>query len=128
MYRILIVEDNEANWDMLSRRLQRRGFSTSVAEDGRQGVQKAQADMPDLILMDLSLPEMDGCAATTALKRDPVTANIPVIVLTAHALVRDHERAFAAGCDDFATKPLEFEKLLGKMATLLHARQTATVM
>lgn len=126
MPRILIVEDNEMNRDMLSRRLSRRGFDISLAVDGREGIQKAAADTPDLILMDLNLPEIDGWEATRAIKSQPETSEIPIIALTAHAMVSDRDKALDAGCDDFATKPVELEKLLEKVNALLsraHPRQ-----
>ncbi|GBG10484.1 two-component system response regulator [Paenibacillus sp. MY03] len=119
MARILLVEDNEMNRDMLSRRLIRKGFTVDMAVDGRQGVELASAIQPDLILMDLSLPVMDGWDATRALKSDPGTRNIPVIALTAHAMTSDRTRAFEAGCDDFDTKPVEWMRLLGKIEALL---------
>src|SRR5947207_1535991 len=112
MHRILLVEDNEMNRDMLSRRLIRRGFEVSIAVDGREGIDKTKSLIPDLILMDLGLPEVDGWEAIREIKADPQTACIPLIVLTAHAMVADRDRAFASGCDDFATKPVEFDKLL----------------
>ncbi|QNK58792.1 response regulator [Paenibacillus sp. PAMC21692] len=119
MARILLVEDNEMNRDMLSRRLIRKGFTVDMAVDGRQGVELASAIQPDLILMDLSLPVMDGWDAIRALKADPGTRNIPVIALTAHAMTSDRTRAFEAGCDDFDTKPVEWTRLLGKIEALL---------
>jgi CheY-like chemotaxis protein len=123
MARILLVEDNEMNRDMLSRRLIRKGFTVDMAVDGRQGVELASAIQPDLILMDLSLPVMDGWDATRALKADPGTRNIPVIALTAHAMTSDRTRAFEAGCDDFDTKPVEWMRLLGKIEALLSSSQ-----
>lgn len=117
--KILLVEDNEMNSDMLSRRLRRRGYDVVVAVDGKEGVEKAHDEMPDLVLMDLSLPEMDGWEATSLLKQDPETKEIPVIALTAHAMAGDRERAFQAGCDDYDTKPVEFRRLLGKIQALL---------
>lgn len=117
--RILIVEDNELNRDMLSRRLALRGFAISIAVDGVQAVDKARAETPDLILMDISLPEIDGWEATRRIKADPATRAIPVIVLTAHAMAGDRERSLDAGCDDFDTKPVEMERLLGKINDLL---------
>jgi len=119
MFKILLVEDNEMNCDMLSRRLTRRGFEVCTAGDGTEGIRKAQTEMPDLILMDLSLPEIDGLKATETLKADGRTAGIPVMALTAHAMVTDREKAMQAGCDDFATKPIEFDSLLAKMNALL---------
>ena len=121
--KILLVEDNEMNRDMLSRRLSRNGYEIIIAVDGRQGVEMAAAQQPDLILMDMSLPVMDGWEATRLVKADPATKTIPVIALTAHAMVQDKERALAAGCDDFDTKPVELPRLLEKIRTLLNARQ-----
>lgn len=119
MARILLVEDNEMNRDMLSRRLMRKGFAVEMAVDGKQGVELATALQPDLILMDLSLPVMDGWDATRALKSAPETQRIPVIALTAHAMTSDRDRAFEAGCDDFDTKPVEWTRLLSKIEALL---------
>ena len=119
MPRILVVEDNEMNRDMLSRRLQRREYEVLLALDGRQGIAMAQSENPDLILLDLSLPEIDGWEATRCLKADPATRHIPVIALTAHAMAWDREKAFEAGCDDYDTKPVDFQRLLGKIETLL---------
>jgi CheY-like chemotaxis protein len=117
--KILLVEDNEMNRDMLSRRLQRQGYDVVVAADGQQGLIMAEAERPALILMDLSLPVLDGWEATWRLKADPATKHIPVIALTAHAMVNDQQKAFAAGCDDYDTKPVEFPRLLGKIESLL---------
>jgi CheY-like chemotaxis protein len=117
--RILIVEDNELNRDMLSRRLQRADFDVSVAVDGEEGVAKATELKPDLIVMDLSLPKLDGWAATTQIKQAPETSGIPVLALTAHAMDSDRHRALAAGCDDYDTKPVEFPRLLEKIQKLL---------
>jgi len=122
MTRILLVEDNEMNRDMLSRRLQRRGYQVSIAVDGAQGVTAAQTQAPDLILMDMSLPVLDGWEATRRLKAAPETKAIPVIALTAHAMSGDRDKAIAAGCDDFETKPVEFDNLLAKMEALLKLR------
>ncbi len=119
MPRILIVEDNEMNRDMLSRRLERRGFSVIMAVDGEQGVAMARSEKPDLILMDMSLPIMDGWAATQAIKAEAETSAIPVIALTAHAMASDREKALAAGCDDFDTKPIELARLLEKIARFI---------
>ena len=121
MSKILLVEDNEMNRDMLSRRLERRSFSIIIAVDGQQGVELAQSEKPDLILMDMSLPILDGWSATRAIKDNPVTANIPVIALTAHAMSDDRQKALAAGCDDYDTKPVELTRLLEKMNALLGA-------
>ena len=124
MSRILVVEDNEMNRDMLARRLERRGFHVSIAADGSEGIQKARMEMPDLILMDLNLPEIDGLEATATLKQDRNTSRIPVIALSAYAMVTDKENAMRAGCDDFATKPIEFNGLLAKIYTLLSRKHT----
>lgn len=120
--RILLVEDNELNRDMLSRRLTLRGFAVSIAVDGVQGVSRAAEELPDLILMDISLPEMDGWEATRRIKAEAATRSIPVIALTAHAMAGDRERSLEAGCDDFDTKPVEFDRLLGKINALLAGR------
>ena len=119
MPKILLVEDNEMNRDMLSRRLVRNGFEVVVAVDGGQAVTMAAAEKPDLILMDMSLPVMDGLEATRQVKAAPETRSIPIIALTANALVEDREKALAAGCDDFDTKPVEFERLLATLRRLL---------
>src|SRR6185369_14325102 len=119
MPKILLVEDNEMNRDMLSRRLVRNGFEVVIAVDGQQGVEMATSERPDLILMDMSLPVMDGWEATRRVKADPATRAIPVIALTANALVEDRERAMAAGCDDFDTKPVELPRLLEKIRNKL---------
>ena len=115
MPRILIVEDNEMNRDMISRRLVRRGFDVITAADGKSGIAQAGAALPDLILMDLSLPEIDGWEATRQLKADAATKHIPVIALTAHAMAGDETRAFEAGCDDYETKPVDLPRLLEKI-------------
>lgn len=115
MPKILLVEDNEMNRDMLSRRLIRRGYDVVMAEDGSAGLKMAAECCPDLILMDMSLPEIDGWEATRRLKADANLSSIPVIALTAHAMGSDREKAMAAGCDDFDTKPIELERLLGKI-------------
>lgn len=120
---ILLVEDNEMNRDMLLRRLQRRGFEVIVAVDGQQGCTLAQTALPDLILMDMSLPVMDGWAATRRLKADLTTGRIPIIALTAHAMAGDRQKALEAGCDDYETKPVELTRLLGKINTLLDVSQ-----
>ena len=120
MPKILLVEDNEMNRDMLSRRLVKRGFAVTIAVDGHEGIARALADSYDLILMDLSLPEIDGCAATRRLRAEPQTSRTPIIALTAHAMAGDRERALQAGCDDYDTKPVELERLLEKMQTLLN--------
>lgn len=123
MAKILLVEDNEANRDMLSRRLARQGFEVSIAVDGAEGVSAAKRDLPDLVLMDMSLPVMNGWEATRALKDDPATAEIPVIALTAHAMAGDRERALEAGCDDYDTKPVELPRLLEKIRALLGQKE-----
>lgn len=122
MPRILIVEDNEENRDSLSRRLQRRGFETVLAENGRVGVEQATAQKPDLVLMDMNMPEMDGWEATRAIKNVPELADTPVIALTAHAMTGDRERAMEAGCTDYHTKPIEFAKLIEQIETILSNR------
>lgn len=119
MARILIVEDNEMNRDMLSRRLTRRGFEVLIAVDGREGVSLARSGSPDVILMDMSLPVMDGWEATRTLKGDEATRSIPVIGLSAHAMVGDRDRAMEAGCDDYDTKPVDLKRLLGKIGERL---------
>ncbi len=119
MPKILLVEDNEMNRDMLSRRLSRKGYDIITANDGQQGVERARREYPDLILMDMSLPVMDGWEATRQLKSDAQLAAIPVIALTAHAMAGDAEKAYQAGCDDFDTKPVDLERLLAKMNRLL---------
>lgn len=119
MPKILIVEDNEMNLDMLSRRLERKGFQVFPARDGAQGLTAARSENPDLILMDMSLPEMDGWEATRRLKGDPALRRIPVIALTAHAMAGDREKALAAGCNEYDTKPVDFERLMGKITALL---------
>lgn len=116
---ILLVEDNELNRDMLSRRLIRRGYSVITAHDGAQGHTMACSELPDLILMDIGLPEMDGWQVTRLLKSNPGTRAIPIIALTAHALVTDREKAREVGCDDYDTKPVEFERLISKIESLL---------
>jgi CheY-like chemotaxis protein len=119
MTKILLVEDNEMNRDMLSRRLQRRGYEVALAVDGASGVAMAIAEKPDLILMDMSLPIMDGWEATRQLKANPQTQAIPTIALTAHAMSGDREKALAVGCDDYDTKPIELTRLLSKIESLL---------
>ncbi|MGH9092210.1 MAG: response regulator [Acidimicrobiales bacterium] len=119
MARILLVEDNEMNRDMLTRRLAKRGYDVAVAEDGAQGLAMARSDPPDLILMDMSLPVMSGWDATAELKQDEGTRAIPVLALTAHSMAGDQERALAAGCDDFDVKPVELPRLLEKIEKLL---------
>lgn len=121
MAKILIVEDNEMNRDMLSRRLERRGYTTVIAVDGGAGVELAHSAAPDLILMDMSLPVIDGWEASRQLKADPATAAIPIIALTAHAMVSDRDKALKAGCNDYDTKPVELPRLIGKIEALLHS-------
>jgi two-component system cell cycle response regulator DivK len=121
MAKILLVEDNEMNRDMLSRRLQRRGHEVVCAVDGAEGVELARTETPGLILMDMSLPGIDGWEASRQLKADPQTSTIPIIALTAHAMSNDRERALEAGCDDYDTKPVELPRLLGKIDALLGA-------
>jgi two-component system cell cycle response regulator DivK len=125
MPKILLVEDNEMNRDMLSRRLERRGFQVVIAVDGQQGVDLAQSETPDLILMDMSLPIIDGWEATRQLKAMAHMRQIPVIALTAHAMSGDREKALEAGCDDYDTKPIELPRLLGKIDTLLGTKPPA---
>jgi CheY-like chemotaxis protein len=117
--KVLLVEDNEMNRDMLSRRLQKRGYQVSIAVDGREGIERARSEAPALILMDMSLPEVDGWEAARQLKSAPDTRHIPIIALTAHAMAGDEERARAAGCDDYDTKPVDLARLLAKMQALL---------
>jgi CheY-like chemotaxis protein len=119
MPKILLVEDNEMNRDMLSRRLLRNNFEVVMAVNGQEGVDMAKSEKPDIILMDMSLPVMDGWEATRTIKADEATKSIPVIALTAHAMESDREQALQAGCDDFDTKPIELPRLLGKINALL---------
>jgi CheY-like chemotaxis protein len=123
--RILLVEDNEMNRDMLSRRLLRNGYEVVLAVDGGEGVAMARAQSPDLILMDMSLPGIDGWEATRQLKAEPGTREIPVIALTAHAMTGDRQKALSAGCDDFDTKPVELPRLLTKIEALLQRHRPA---
>ena len=125
MAKILLVEDDEMNRDMLSRRLERRGYHVVIAVDGGQGLRLAQAEGPDLILMDMSLPGLDGWEATRQLKAAPTTQAIPILALTAHAMAGDREKAVEAGCDDYDTKPIEFPRLLGKIQALLAQEGTS---
>jgi CheY-like chemotaxis protein len=122
MANILIVEDDEMNRDMLSRRLQRKGFSVQIAVDGLEGVSMAETVQPDLILMDMSLPKLSGWEAVSAIRRNPLANSIPILALTAHAMASDRQRALEAGCDDYDTKPIELPRLLEKMDKLLVAR------
>ena len=119
MSKILLVEDNEMNRDMLSRRLERKGFKVVIAVDGQAGVDMASSANPDIILMDLSLPVMDGWEATRRIKAEPTTQGIPVIALTAHAMAGDEQKAREAGCDDYDTKPINLNRLLGKIEKFL---------
>ena len=125
MAKILLVEDNEMNRDMLSRRLARRGYEVAIAIDGEQGLAMARVEAPALILMDMSLPGLDGWEATRQLKAEPETRGIPVIALTAHAMTGDRQKALAAGCDDFDTKPVELPRLLTKIQALLQRPRPA---
>jgi CheY-like chemotaxis protein len=124
--KILVVEDNEMNRDMLSRRLERRGYQVAIALDGQEGVARARSEPPDLILMDMSLPVLDGWEASRQLKAAPETRAIPIIALTAHAMSGDRDRALAAGCDDYDTKPIELPRLLEKIERLLPGEQADT--
>ncbi len=124
MRKILLVEDNEMNREMLSRRLAKRGFEIAFAVTGQEAIEKAISEVPDLILMDLSLPDVDGWEATSRIKRQPATASIPVIALTAHAMSGDRETALKAGADDYDTKPVEFTRLLQKIEFFLGSKQT----
>ena len=119
MAKLLLVEDNEMNRDMLARRLEKRGFQLIIATDGLMGIAMAQKETPDLILMDMSLPGLDGWQASRQLKSDNATARIPIIALTAHAMAEDREKAMAAGCDEYETKPVDLPSLLGKIQALL---------
>jgi CheY-like chemotaxis protein len=121
MPKILLIEDNAMNRDMLSRRLARGGYEVAIAEDGARGVAMAASDRPDLILMDMSLPVIDGWEATRRIKATPELRKIPIIALTAHAMATDREKALEAGCDNYDTKPIELQRLLGKIETLLAA-------
>jgi CheY-like chemotaxis protein len=125
MTKILLVEDNEMNRDMLSRRLERKGYEVVLAVDGLSGVEMATNGAPDLVLMDMSLPVLDGWEATRRLKAAPGTRHLPVIALTAHAMPSDRDRALEAGCDDFDTKPIDLPRLLGKIEALLVAAASA---
>jgi two-component system, cell cycle response regulator DivK len=118
MTRILLVEDHEEIWDFLSRRLKRRGYDVVIATDGQQGVDKARLDHPDIILLDMNLPVMDGWTAAGEIKKDPGTSKVPIIALTAHAMSGDRDKAIAAGCDDYHAKPVDFSRLLGQIEAL----------
>ncbi len=119
--RLLLVEDHEEIWDFLSRRLKRRGFDVSVATDGQSGLDQARAERPDVMLLDMNLPILDGWSAARALKADPATAGIPIIALTAHAMAGDKEKALAAGCDDYHPKPIDFSRLVTQIEALAPA-------
>lgn len=121
MAKILLVEDNEMNRDMLSRRLIRRGYEVVIGVDGEEGVRLARSEQPNLILMDMSLPVKDGWTATREIKDDATLSKVPIIALTAHAMAGDKDRAMEAGCDDYDTKPVEFDRLIGKIEALLGA-------
>jgi CheY-like chemotaxis protein len=125
MARVLLVEDNEMNRDMLSRRLIKRGYTVVMAIDGQQGIDMAVSEKPDIILLDMSLPVVDGWEAAKQIKTNAASSGAPLIALTAHAMAADRERAMSAGCDDFDTKPVELPRLLAKMETLLKARGVA---
>lgn len=125
MTKILLVEDNEMNLDMLSRRLERRNFEILIAMDGAQGVELAKSQHPDLILMDMSLPIMDGWEATRRIKADAKVSHIPIIALTAHAIAGDRERCLAAGCDEYESKPIKFPRLLAKIEQILGIESTS---
>ena len=122
MAKLLLVEDNDDNRDMLSRRLERKGYTVVSAADGGEGVAMASSESPDLVLMDMSLPVVDGWEASRRLKQNAATQNIPIIALTAHAMSGDREKALQAGCDDYDTKPIEFPRLLGKIEALLSSK------
>jgi len=121
MTRVLLVEDHEEIWDFLSRRLKRRGYDVLLAFDGQDGVDKTRAELPDIVLLDMNLPVMDGWTAARAIKDNPATAKIPIIALTAHAMSGDREKVLAAGCDDYHPKPVDFGKLLTQMDELLRS-------
>ena len=116
--KILLVEDHEEIWDFLSRRLKRRGYNVVLATDGQQGVDTSRSEMPDIVLLDMNLPVMDGWAAAGRMKNDPATAKIPIIALTAHAMSGDREKAIAAGCNDYHPKPVDFSRLLAQIEAL----------
>jgi CheY-like chemotaxis protein len=125
MTKILLVEDHEELWDFLSRRLKRRGFDIVLAHDGQRGVEKARAERPDVILLDMNLPVMDGWTAARTLRADPVTAKIPIIALTAHAMSGDRAKTLEAGCDDYHPKPVDFSRLLTQIDAALLAKEDA---
>jgi CheY-like chemotaxis protein len=119
MPKILIIDDNEENRDALSRRLQRRGFQVVLAEDGLEGIEKVRLEKPDIVLMDMNMPKLDGWEATRQLKADPATRNVPIIAVTSHAMSGDRERSLEVGCADYHTKPVEMAKLLGQIEAIL---------
>ena len=121
MTKLLLVEDHEEIWDFLSRRLKRRGFDVVVATDGQAGLDQARAERPDVLLLDMNLPVLDGWSVASALKADPATAAMPIIALTAHAMAGDREKALAAGCDDYHPKPVDFSRLLAQIEALAPA-------
>ncbi len=123
--RVLLVEDHEEIWDFLSRRLTRRGYEVTVATDGQAGVDRARADKPDVMLLDMNLPVLDGWSAARMLKAEPATAGIPIIALTAHAMSGDREKALAAGCDDYHPKPIDFSRLLAQIEALAPGPEAA---
>lgn len=125
MKRLLLVEDHEEIWDFLSRRLKRRGYDVIIATDGQQGVEKARAERPDVVLLDMNLPIMDGWTAAGLIKSSPELSRIPIIALTAHAMSGDKEKALAAGCDDYHPKPIDFAKLLNQIEALFNAGAAA---
>lgn len=125
MKRLLLVEDHEEIWDFLSRRLRRRGYEVIIATDGQQGVEKARAERPGVVLLDMNLPIMDGWTAAGLMKSSSETARTPIIALTAHAMSGDKEKALAAGCDDYHPKPIDFAKLLGQIEALFAAGEAA---
>ena len=126
MHRILLVEDHEKIWDFLSRRLKRRGYEVSVAQDGKQGLEMAREELPDLLLLDMNLPVMDGWTVAQTLKGDAATKHIPIIALTAHAMAGDRDKAIAAGCDDYHAKPVDFSQLLNQIEAALATRSTTS--
>lgn len=125
MHKVLLVEDNEMNRDMLSRRLTRKGFQVTIAVDGQSGIDLAVSEQPDIIIMDMSLPVIDGWEATQQLKANPATAAIPIVALTAHAMASDRDKAFAVGCDEYDSKPIDLPRLLEKMHKLLPDNPTS---
>jgi CheY-like chemotaxis protein len=126
MATILLVEDHQEIWDFLSRRLKRRGYEVVVAQDGQEGLDKARSDKPDLVLLDMNLPVMDGWTVAQTLKGDAATTAIPIIALTAHAMAGDREKALAAGCDDYHAKPIDFSQLVNQIEAVLAPRSAAT--